>query len=561
MPDPTRPPFRPWRSVPLAVVVAAGALAVGVPLFLRMPPWVDVTHYDVIARTLLRGGVLYRDVFDTNLPGMPWALAAVRAALGWSYEALRAVDLVVMAGAVALLTRFVRRCGAPPHAGAWFVAACALFYPYLSEFCHVQRDPWALLPAGAAALLRAKRVAAPRSAVPEGALWGVAVWLKPHAAVPALAVWLVSVVPLARAGGRRAVRADFAQLILGGLLAGAPGVAFLVWSGAWPHFLDVFLNWNPAYVADPGPLGARLTNVLTCFRPWGLVHLFALPLAVRAVWQARAPNPTPADALVLAALYLGWLAQAALLQRAFDYVQVPVALLAFAVIAGRGWCFGFVALVWFALAGAAAHVVDGEALRALDRTNDVLRVEKHPLFDATVMRHWPACVRGGGPELRDALGHFSHLAWGTNWTDLTRTAEFLRPLGLRPGELNCWHDTTHPLYLILDLDPATRFLHYGTAFGIAAKADAVAAEVRASRQRYVVSDLLRTTRTPEALAAPDSWRAGDPLPVWLSAAERARFPWNQPVVFRSGRYVVHRIDVARALGEIRVPKWDELPRE
>lgn len=38
--------------------------------------------YDVAARNILRGGVHYRDVFDTNLPGIVWLMAAIRSAKG-----------------------------------------------------------------------------------------------------------------------------------------------------------------------------------------------------------------------------------------------------------------------------------------------------------------------------------------------------------------------------------------------------------------------------------------------------------------------------------------------
>jgi hypothetical protein len=103
------------------------------------------------------------------------------------------------------------------------------------------------------------------------------------------------------------------------------------------------------------------------------------------------------------------------------------------------------------------------------------------------------------------------------------------PLG--PGELNCWHDSTHPLYLLLDLDPATRYMHYGTVFGIRKQVPRIAAEVAASRQRYVVSD---------RLLMPAGNNDRTPL-----------FPWNQPVVFESPRYLVHR--VVNPLGVIDIP--------
>ena len=74
----------PWRSAIVARTLTTLALIIGVPLFLRMPPWCDLTLYDVAAQNLLRGGVHYRDVFDTNLPGFVWILTAIRATFGWN---------------------------------------------------------------------------------------------------------------------------------------------------------------------------------------------------------------------------------------------------------------------------------------------------------------------------------------------------------------------------------------------------------------------------------------------------------------------------------------------
>src|SRR6516164_1462666 len=101
-----------------------------------MPPWPDITLHDLAVRNVLRGGVHYRDVFDTNLPGIVWAMAAIRAAFGWSYEALRAWDLALIAAAVVLLAGWIRKSGGTAASVAWFVAAATLFYPFTSEFCH-----------------------------------------------------------------------------------------------------------------------------------------------------------------------------------------------------------------------------------------------------------------------------------------------------------------------------------------------------------------------------------------------------------------------------------------
>ena len=162
--------------------------------------------------------------------------------------------------------------------------------------------------------------------------------------------------------------------------------------------------------------------------------------------------------------------------------------------------------------------------------------------------------------MRDALGHYTDTPWGTNWRELRAVEEYLRRVepALGPGELNCWHDTTHPLYLALDLDPATRYMHYGTAYGIRSeeKRAQISAEVAASRQRYVVADLMRATRDGQKVYDPAAWKGGEFLPAWLPPEERAKFPWNQTPVFRAGRYVVFKVD--QPLGEVRVPDWGEL---
>jgi hypothetical protein len=645
-------------------------LVAGVPLFLCMPPWNDVTLHDMVARTILRGGVLYRDVFDTNLPGIDWCMALIRGLFGWSYEVLRAVDLLVIGAAVFVLCGWVRRCGATQYAVAWFVAAAALFYPFLSEFCHVQRDPWMMLPAVIAARLRFGRVTrgvegpvpsvvsaaqatqlgvlrtdpprtsagatsgqdarGPRtdsplpaqrgdrgepaggspqpteggrgffgrllgSSIPEGFVWGLAVWVKPHVVVPALAVWALSAVLLVRREPVKRIGTDLGGLILGGLCAGAPGVLWLLGTGAWPYFLDVFLNWNPDYLSDAGSLWGRYGTVFHCARPWSNIQFVALPLALLALWEVRVwsrrPGPparipgrgwlyTPAASetesaarALLAVCYLGWIAQVVLVQKSFDYVHVPVTFLGLALLAAQRWCVGFVYLMWFITVGALVNVAEVsppvadvvDAINPQVGTSIRLHValEKHPLADGQVVGLWPRCwTEGSSPELRDRLGQYTDVHCGTRWRELETVADYLRtvdpPLG--PGELNCWHDSTHPLYLMLDLDPATRYMHYGTAFGIKSKRPVIADEVAASRQRYVVSDLVRTRWDKLAPYQSDSWRAGDPLPVWLPPAERAKFPWNQPVVFRSGRYLVHKIDPTRPLGTVRVPDWTQLDR-
>src|SRR5579871_1552085 len=231
-------------------------LAVGVPLFLCMPLWWDVLHYDFCARALLHGGVLYRDAHDNNLPGMTWMQAAVRAVVGWRPEMLRLADLGILAVVWTLLLRWVPGNGfSRPR--MWAAVALAAFYLSTPEICHCQRDGWLLLPATLALVVRDRQLrrltrgdgAAFGPAVLEGLCWGAAVWIKPFIAIPALACWVMSVVCLCRRTGFRfgPLLRDASGLLTGGLLAGALGLAWLAWTGAWTEFWDTILVWDKEY--------------------------------------------------------------------------------------------------------------------------------------------------------------------------------------------------------------------------------------------------------------------------------------------------------------------------
>ena len=172
-------PLCPWRSVRVPQAVTLFALAIGLPLHMRTPVWCDHTLYDVAARNLLWGGVLYRDVFDTNLPGFVWLMTAIRWAFGYGTPAFRIVDLAVVASIVLFIDRIARRGGATPASRWWAIAAVAVLYPSAVEMAHAQRDTWMALPAVAALFLRLRRAAmldvpARRAfllAFLEGALW------------------------------------------------------------------------------------------------------------------------------------------------------------------------------------------------------------------------------------------------------------------------------------------------------------------------------------------------------------------------------------------------------
>lgn len=538
-------------SLRLAGAVLLLMLLVSVPLFLCMPLYADVTTFDLGARNLLRGGVHYRDAYDNGLPGMVWLHVAVRAFLGWRSEVIRAVDLVMTALSIGLLLLWLRSLGLTRTAQAWTAVVLAGFYFATPEVCHCQRDLWMLPSALAALHLRRRQVAAVlqapstfgrvagRAAV-EGFCWGVAFWIKPFVGIPAVVCWLVAAGIIWRGAARpgRVLAVDVLGLIAGGLVAGAPGVAWLWWSGSWPYFWDTVLGWDADYyhLATNGVL-RRTGFLLQQFPPWGWVHLVAVPIAVLALGRAlivrgtAAPSGVTPEAL-LGGFYLAWLVQANYLQYGYLYQLAPTFLLALAVIAARRWLPGDSPLGWIILVGFLA-----------------LAVVRHPLIRGEHTALWTRCVReGSSPELQNRLS-LSAEPRKVDWVALDKVADFLRGIGVRDGELTCYSFGTTCLYLQLDVQPSTRFVSgiedMIVGVGSARRREMVRAELAASPQRYVVTDLQFLMSDLQSIGLLRTWEAngvgpGLVVPGDIRQTLKGRYPWSEPVIFRAGPYLVHR---------------------
>jgi hypothetical protein len=536
-----------------AYVSLAAVLFVGVPLFLRTPVWVDVTYHDLSAWNVLHGGVHYRDVFETNLPGMVWLHCLVRPLVGWSHEAIRLVDLVVIGFVLLILTRLMKQSGVSVAGRVWFLVAAAVFYVFETEFIHCQRDGWMMLPAVAATWLRARHIAMPRTAwrsVAEGALWGCAVWIKPHVLVPALLVWLVSLRFQAR---RDAVR-NALGLAIGGLLVGVAGSAWLVATGAWGPMWDVLLNWNHEYYKwSWGELGYKVRLVSAYFAPFSLLHFVAVPVALIALLRRD-----PSRAL-LAALYLGWLAQATFVQKVFDYAHAPPTLLGLAVLAAHRWPVGPIFLAWCVAAGIVNETAGkSEWFSRLERSHKLTVrtvLPHHPIAQRDRLELWGRCWHDGSWELKDRLTFYPYIHCAPHWADLERVAEFLRTKDLKDHELICWHDSTHSLYVTLGIKPGIRYPHVITAMKFRSKLDVIRREAFESPARYVVSDLVPVSYLHPFGPAPPPGRT-NALPPEFPEWGQDVYPWNQPVVFRAGRYFVHEVREPR--GEIDFPYPAEL---
>jgi hypothetical protein len=529
--------------------LTAVLLAAGVPLFLRMPLWCDATLYDVAAQTLLSGGVHYRDVFDTNPPGFVWLLCGVRSAFGTSSEALRAVDLTIVVVIMAALLRLAWQAGAAPASLAWAAAAAAAFYPFSHEFNHTQRDVWMLLPAVAALGFRIRRCDQADgplgwSGFAEGLLWGLGCWIKPQLLFIAAGVWLASA---GRLGSVRRVSLDLLVVVSGGMLAGLAGLTWLVVSGSWPYFLEVWTKWNPAYAAIVRhELPSRILVQLDYFPPYSVFAVLAVPLAVSNLRHRLSPDPDRFRRAMLASVYLAWLLTTLLLQRAYHYVHVPETLLMLAVFAANRWPIPAL-LVLIQLAGSIFLTLAEPEFDhpAASRANWVYRhlVDRHPSLNRQRMQWWSGCFKAEPPpELRLGVARWADHFGGHDPVELAAVAEFLRQQQLSDGDLIAWHDSPHVLYLELGLKPSFRFMHVGTAVALGAEQRRqILQELQAAAQqaRWVVSDLYRVTEQHARLGERDSQELPPVLPDW----QRTEFPFNQPVVFRSprGRYLVHRL--------------------
>lgn len=546
--------FRP--TVPVAATALALLLITNGPLFVCMPLTNDTALYDLQAKTLREGGVLYRDILEPNLPGVVWIHAAVRAALGTSSEAMRLFDLAVYSVLVGLLAWWLATAGVSAAARVWFAFALFLYYFSISEWNHCQRDMWLLVPTLAGLHLRRRHVARsaeetrPRSylawGVLEGAVWGCGIWLKPMIFVPLVAVWAFSAAATLQPGGRRPagprVLADAAGLLAGGVLVGAAGVAWLHWSGAWPYFWQTLTEWNPRYFEagkEHWTVG-RLIGTVYRLLPWILLHLIAVPWAVRDVvaWilHPRDQHKRQTLSAMLGVVYLAWLAQSLFLQHLFDYIHAPGVLLAVAVLT-QGLSFR------------AASALEHREANAPNRMWAVrwqwgavgfliLAFLVSPAIRAERLGAWWACwTEGSTPEVRNRLAFFSYPHWG----DLHDAANYLRQQSLQDGEVTCYNNNLVYLYEELNLRPSTRFVYLeALLIFFPERREEILSALAASRQRFLVTDLTAAGLRGDALRAGTQGENGSLPPAFPEAARR-QFPWAYPVAYRAGSIVVHRI--------------------
>ena len=503
-----------------------------VPLVVRAPLTSDTVMFDLQAKTVSNGGVLYQNILEPNFPGVVWVHMMIRGIGGWSPTWMRIADLLIVLTSLLILFRLAApesRCDSPTptasliqrnHIRAAGTLTAVFFYLTRNEWCHCQRDCWMLLPVSAAIWLHCRRAETSErrrslAGIAEGLCWGAAFWIKPHIAFGALPVFAVT---LLQARDLKTGLRDLFTIVSGGILAAVPGIIWLLANGSFTAFLDMQVHWNPEYLAAGAERRSfqRIWHMIIRFHPWWLVHLAALPIAISQLRKAvrRRSVISPAEsraqraASILSALYVGWLVQALLLQHAMDYIHVAPIILGIAVLSSRGNFFESVSIRSAALAFA------------------VLAIAAAPFLHAGRLTEWPECV--ASPRSWRQLETLSQGRF-PDWQDVGQVVDFLRREQVRQGDVTCF--TTHSIhiYAALQMMPSTRYVGVSTLLELfPRRADKIRNEVTSAGARFIVTD-------------------DDEVPPQDQA-----FPWDLPVVFRSGSIAVHAVrQVAQRSDSIR----------
>jgi len=530
----------------------AGVVAVlilNVPVFLHQQLTADAIYFDLQAKCVQNGGVMYRDMVEPNLPGVVWIHLLVRSIAGWSSVSLRGFDLLVLTGSIALLCRLARREGDALLSARSAAISLVVYVLYFSvmEWCHCQRDMWMLLPALGALSIRCRlanldsglqtaqddgSVSRPIHEVLwslfEGMLWGFAFWIKPHIALPALCVLGASawMVPSWKQFGKQ-----FASVVVGGAIVGALGSAWMIQTGTWAHFWEMQLEWNPEYLSN----GRRMVTYDSLmffsrlYTPWSYAHWFVIPTICVAIVHYRRQLENAAEqavqrtacvrTILLFAMYFGWAIQVMVLQYPFAYVQTPVLILALGIVGTWKLSIEYCNYGWMAFALGCALIMVETPARQPGR------------FAA-----WIPAMQGKTDEVRILV----QSDMNPDWKNMRAVIDFLKEQDLNEGEVTVYTGELVGIYPELGMMPSTRFVYVDVLARLfKSRTESIHNALDSSSQKYIVSSLRQTGMKPDAIADPIDPSTN--LPGCLPPEAFEAFPFNQPVVFHAGGYSVHKV--------------------
>jgi hypothetical protein len=295
------------QRMELAVLAGCGLLALYLLAHLLLFQYGrDQGVYAVVARTIVEGGVPYRDAWDLKPPGIFFLYAGARLLFGPAQHGIRILEVLGMLSlipAFAILSRrFVGSARSALVAAALGTMACVQL-----EFWNTAQPEsfasvalaWALVAATGPAASQGGSVNLRQEMtwLLVGALYGAAGVLKPQLAGGViLTPWLIG---LARARSRgtsaatprQVLRAGLAPLGVVALGASLPIVAVVIYfssHGALKWMIDTLFNYVPqhtklglAHQSLPASLGQGLRESVVAYsrhNGFGLVLLAALPV-------------------------------------------------------------------------------------------------------------------------------------------------------------------------------------------------------------------------------------------------------------------------------------------
>jgi predicted membrane-bound mannosyltransferase len=286
---PMMSPFR-W----FAVIVAC--LLVGVALWLRWPTFgfslwnVDEAIHAAAARTILDGGVLYRDAVDQRTPLTYYTVAAIFSVVGennlWAVRCFVALLIAATGGMLFLAGQALRSTAAGTTAGLLYVLlATSTLYQGDANAANTEWFVAFFSSAAAAFFLRGGSSPRPGRLVATGMLLGGAFLSKQ----PALLDVAAPMAALIYAGWRQArtirdLLSALAMVVFGWLVPVTVTVAYFAAQGALGDAVFYTWTYNLSYYGPEVDLAGRMVSAVTPFQLIGGAQPWLLSLWVAGAY-------------------------------------------------------------------------------------------------------------------------------------------------------------------------------------------------------------------------------------------------------------------------------------
>lgn len=301
----------------------------------------DQGTFSVVGRTILEGGMPYKDAWDHKTPGIFFAFALAQLLFGESMLSIRLLEAIGLLLAGGSILHFSRRRLGSTEAGVF--GACGAWYYYVQmDFWHTaQAESFASVCLVLSLVVVDRILEDPRRRAGAwlgmGVLVAVTGLLKPHLAF-AFAAPLIFVVWHMRGDARlvRTLALAAGWLALGVLGVLAPVALWFLANGAWDDLLRTVVGYNSGHVALSwhmftfwDVLGRGLWNLARFVTPFGWIGLALCVFRNRDRSQLEAMGLVAAT---IALLFMGVVLQGKLIKYHYGAI-FPL----YGLLIGWGW--------------------------------------------------------------------------------------------------------------------------------------------------------------------------------------------------------------------------------